>query len=140
MIHTVQIGQPTIYTTDEHAVRIRKSSEKPRVTFLWDGQKQQLQVNVPQDFSAEYVNGFKNANALHVIMSKDAWFRPVPKQMYTLGISDKHSEPLLLGFTEYDWINGNTPEITAECCKAKANIVLPDGRQRTVTLLVGGRG
>jgi hypothetical protein len=140
MIHTVQVGQPTIYTPDENEARLRKSCQKPRVTFLWDGQQQKLQVNVSRGLPADYVNGFKHARALHIIMSKDAWFRPVPKQPYSLIIIDGEPEPLLIGFTEYDWTGGNTPEITGECRNAKANITLHDGQQRTVTLLVGGRG
>jgi len=138
MIKTQKVTQPTIYAPDAVVAAMRKSLEKPRASFKWDGVAQMLHVTVPAEFPPEYITAFQHAQGLHLIMSRDAWFTPVPEQPYCLCIIDERSEALLLGFTPYDWQDAVAPVIDRTKQKAEATITTPDGQQRTVTLLVGG--
>ena len=153
MIETQEIGQPILYVRDEVAKKIRQRINKPKVTFLWKGDEQTLYVKVPAGFSAEYVQGFRDAKFLHLLLSEQAWFTPCPPQPYTLCVIDRADviqrkrgiefancgEPLLVGVTAYDWIGGHVPKILDREQQAQATIFLPNGDTKFVPLRVGGR-
>jgi hypothetical protein len=139
MIKTELIGQPTIIADNREAERIARVFYKPRMSFRWNGEEQVLYVSVPDGISPEYVQGFRNAVTLHLLMTEDAWFSPLPKQPYCLCILDREPEPLVLGFTPYDWIDAVAPVITQQAEQARAVITLPNDERREVALFVGAR-
>jgi hypothetical protein len=113
-------------------------SDKPRVAFLWKGDEQSLYVRVPKDMRADYLAAFGDCKGLHLLLAEQVWFTPVPDQPYTLCILDKHrDEPMVLGFFPFDFLGGEAPEITDREQRADAAILLPDGSNLLVPLLVG---
>lgn len=153
MIETEKIGQPILHVNDAAAAQLRKRQNKPKVTFLWKGEEQTLYVRVPQGISAEYVQGFRNAMFLHLLLSEQGWFTPRPQQPYTLCVIDRADviqsnygieftncgEPLLIGVAVYDWIGGDVPKILDREQQAEAAIFLPDGDTKFVPLRIGGK-
>lgn len=153
MIETEKIGQPILYVNDAAAAQSWKRLNKPKITFLWKGNEQTLCVRVPHGISAEYVQGFRDAMFLHLLLSEQAWFTPRPQQPYTLCVIDRADvvqrqggveftncgEPLLVGVTVYDWIGGDVPKILDREQQAEAAIFLPDGDTKFLPLRLGGK-
>lgn len=150
MVETQEIGQPTLIFNDKVARKMRKRINKPKVTFLWKGDEQTLYVRVPEGFSTEYVQGFRDAKFLHFTLSEHTG-QDLP-QPFCLAIFDQADtlpfgegtqfpncgEPLLIGVTVYDWIEPVVPKATRQRQRAKACVHMPDGFQRFIPLLVGG--
>jgi hypothetical protein len=89
MIETEKIGQPILYVNDTAAAQLRKGLNKPKIAFLWKGNEQTLYVRVPHGISAEYVQGFRDAMLLHLLLSEQAWFTPRPQQPFALCVIDR---------------------------------------------------
>jgi hypothetical protein len=152
MVETQEMGQPTLIFTDKVAQRMRKRINKPKVTFLWKRDGQILYLWVPEGFSAEYVQGFRDAKFLHFTLSEHTG-EDLP-QPFCLAIFDRADrvpsvsgtqfsncgEPLVIGVTVYDWNEPLVPKATRQRQQAKACVHMPDGSQRFIPLLVGGWG